>query len=84
MTECVECELTYDDLLEVHALLGDVVLASQELQHRYGNSGRPYLAFRARELQHECFALLDVIEMRMSGWAPIQTRAMKESRHDVR
>ena len=51
--------------------LYDIGIVAQELSDRFKSNGRPYLAYRARELERECHDLLDVFELLGTGWEPV-------------
>jgi len=53
----------YDQLRELEEI-------TQALQRRFAQNGRPYLTFRARELEANIHDMLDTIEHTCCGWEP--------------
>ena len=70
MNNAVDKSPKLDTMLNALAELEDICLAAQELSERYRERGRPYLRFRARELENECHDLFHVFELLSSGWEP--------------
>lgn len=66
MPESLDAATIVGALLE----LTDVAIAAQSLNAKWGESGRPYLALRARELQSQVYELLDELEASAIGWEP--------------
>lgn len=52
------------------AELNDICVAAYELGAQYRRARRPFLRYRARELETECHDLFCLFELFDSGWEP--------------
>jgi len=50
--------------------LTDVLIAAQALEQKYRDSGRPFLAYCALQLERALHAQLDELEVTNCGWEP--------------
>ena len=66
-----------DDAMLNDALeeLIDALVAAQVLAERFRETGRPYLAMRAREFEGRCHDELDTISAAAMGYTPVEARA---------
>lgn len=71
MTDGADTSPTLETMLNALADLEDIAIAAQALSDRFDKQGRPYLRFRARELENECHDLFHVFELLSSGWEPV-------------
>lgn len=56
--------------IEALEQLTDIVIAAQELSHKFRENGRPFLGYCARQLEDECHSVFHQIELVGSGWEP--------------